>query len=163
MIKGRLGGLLQIQTGHSRELATFFAELEGRAKAGWGFQPSVVSQRPPPLSLSGPHRMCDWRLASLVLHEFRVGDAGCFPGLSAPPPPPQCPAYRRFEALPRLLWAEQLVGAVPGFLRSLTRLAVRTAPWGATLFLRGETEALGGGWLLGANPALALTSPWGCW
>ena len=37
MIKGRLGGLLRIQKGHSRELATFFPELEGRAKAGWGF------------------------------------------------------------------------------------------------------------------------------
>lgn len=37
MIKGRLGGLLQIQKGHSGELATFFPELEGRAKAGWGF------------------------------------------------------------------------------------------------------------------------------
>lgn len=35
MIKGRLGGLLQIPTGHSGELATFFPELEGRAKAGW--------------------------------------------------------------------------------------------------------------------------------
>lgn len=98
-----------------------------------------------------------------MLRESWVGDAGWLPGLDAPPPPPQCPASRHFEALPWLLWAEQLVGAVPGFLRSLTHLAVRTAPWGAARFLRGETEALGGGWVLGANPALALTSPRGRW
>lgn len=55
-------------------------------------------------------------------------------------------------------------GAVPGTLRSLTCLAVRTAPWGATgatahpRFLREETEALSGGRQSDANPALALTS-----
>lgn len=77
-----------------------------------------------------------------MLRESWVGDAGWLPGLDAPPPPPQCPACRHFEALPWLLWAEQLVGAVPGFLRSLTHLAVRTAPWGAARFLRGKLRHL---------------------
>lgn len=58
MIKGRLGGLLQIPKGHSGELATFFPELEGRAKAGWGFQPSVLCPRGPLRSACLVHTKC---------------------------------------------------------------------------------------------------------
>lgn len=42
VIKDRLGGLLHTQEGHSRELVTFFPELEGKAEAGWSFQTSLV-------------------------------------------------------------------------------------------------------------------------
>lgn len=42
IIKDRLGSLLQTQEEHSRELATFFLELGGKAKIGWSIQTSLA-------------------------------------------------------------------------------------------------------------------------
>lgn len=97
-----------------------------------------------------------------MLRESWVGDAGWLPGLDAPPPPPQCPASRHFEALPWLLWAEQLVGAVPGFTL-LDSPGRQNSPGGAARFLRGKLRHLvvAGCWV--PTRLWPLTSPRGRW
>lgn len=102
IITDRLGGLLQTPEGHSRKLAAFFFELEGKAKAGCGFQTCCVPWRGPPRNLALPQALCVTRGWSPQCWT-RLPDGGTpvgMPGSDAPDSLPLRPAYPRFRGLP---------------------------------------------------------------
>lgn len=87
-IKGRLGGVLQTQEGHSRGLP--HSSLSWRGKQRQAGAPRLLLCVPKATSAqpgSALSPLCDRRLASLVMDEPWVGDADGSHGLDSLPPP----------------------------------------------------------------------------